>query len=262
MSPLRTPLAALVITLLFAGSHAPVIGQSDVPTPVVVELFTSQGCSSCPPADKLLSRLGEEGLPGGVEVIPLSFHVDYWNYIGWTDPFSSKAWSDRQRGYARALELDTLYTPQIVIHGAAQVVGSNAESVLREIARAQSRGTAVDIGIVLKKAPDGSLETELATHVAGEVPNGGLDLMVALFEKRLVTPVKRGENARRKLENDFVVRALQRGLEIDGRRGSTGTATLVFELEPEWQTTNLGVAAFAQDPATLRIYGAAARQLQ
>ena len=261
MPPLHALLASTIAVALLGLSHAPVAAEDEAPMAVVVELFTSQGCSSCPPADKLLSRLGNEGLPGGVEVIPLSFHVDYWNYIGWTDPFSSEAWSNRQRQYARAMRLDTLYTPQIVIHGGAQVVGSNAEEVLREIARAQSRGTAVEVAVDLRPAADGALEAGLQTRVAGAVPPGGLDLMVALFEKRLVTPVKRGENKRRTLENDYVVRTLRRGFAIDAAPGGTMSETLVFDIESEWQTANLGVAAFAQDPATLRIYGAAAQPL-
>ena len=102
---------------------------------MVIELFTSQGCSSCPPADRLLSRLAEEPAYRG-KVVPLAFHVDYWNYIGWTDPFSSPRWSERQRDYGRSLGLGTVYTPQLVIDGRSECVGSQEGDVRREIARA------------------------------------------------------------------------------------------------------------------------------
>ncbi len=230
--------AALIATAVIARAESPAAG-----TPIVVELFTSQGCSSCPPADRLLTRLGREGLPGGVEVIPLSFHVDYWNYIGWTDPFSSRAWSDRQRRYALVME----------------EISANAELVLREIARARSRRAAVAVEIDVDQPAADLLEAKLATRVDDAIPGHGLELMVALFEKRLVTPVSRGENAARTLENDYVVRSLEPAFEISGHRGTSQSGSVVFQVDPAWQRRHLGLAAFAQDPASLAIYGAASR---
>ncbi len=231
-------------------------------SPVLVELFTSQGCSSCPPADRLLSRLGDGGLPGGGEVIPLSFHVDYWNYIGWTDPFSSKAWSDRQRRYARALRLDTIYTPQFVIDGAVQVVGSDAEEILREIGRAANGGPGVVIDLEPPRISEAKLEVRLSSRVDRSIAADALELMVALFEKRLVTSVSRGENAARTLANDYVVRELRRALEIEGRPGPERRASVELDLDAAWKIADLGVAAFAQDPANLRIHGAAVRNVE
>ena len=117
-----------------AGDAAPAPASADR-GPVVIELFTSQGCSSCPPADRLLSRLAEEPAYRG-RVVPLAFHVDYWDYIGWRDPFSSPRWSERQRDYGRSLGLGTVYTPQLVIDGRSECVGSQEGDVRREIARA------------------------------------------------------------------------------------------------------------------------------
>jgi hypothetical protein len=108
-----------LMTLLFAQAAAPAPEAS----PIIIELFTSQGCSSCPPADRLLKRLA-----GDPRVIPLSFHVDYWNYIGWTDPFSSKRWSERQQGYARAFRSNRIYTPQLVVSGRTGASGSRRPS--------------------------------------------------------------------------------------------------------------------------------------
>lgn len=102
--------------------------------PVVLELFTSEGCSSCPPADALLSKLGSSNK----SVIPLAYHVDYWNRLGWSDPFSSHEWSERQSAYARPLNLSGDYTPQMVIGGGWQCVGSDGRSIARAIAEARS----------------------------------------------------------------------------------------------------------------------------
>src|SRR2546426_7678566 len=105
-------------------------------TPVLVELFTSEGCSSCPPADMLLGRLQQSQPVAGVEVITLSEHVDYWNQLGWTDPFSSAGLTERQRQYAAALRGDGVYTPQIVVDGKSGFVGSDSQKALRAIAEA------------------------------------------------------------------------------------------------------------------------------
>ena len=130
---------ASLFTLAWASHRSPQpIAQSEKGkrTPVVVELFTSEGCSSCPPADAVLARLKRDQPVDGAEVIALSEHVDYWNYIGWADPFSAKEFSARQSGYARALNLDQVYTPQAVINGHAEFVGSDQGRAEQEIARA------------------------------------------------------------------------------------------------------------------------------
>ncbi|HEV8025928.1 MAG TPA: DUF1223 domain-containing protein, partial [Stellaceae bacterium] len=118
-------LASLLMTAAALTAHAGE-GRS---APVVVELFTSQGCSTCPPADAYLGELASR--PG---VIALAFHVDYWNYIGWTDPFASKAATDRQRSYAKQLGLRYVYTPQMVINGTMEGVGSGREAITQLIA--------------------------------------------------------------------------------------------------------------------------------
>src|SRR5712691_4372518 len=116
------------------------------PTPVVVELFTSQGCSSCPPADELIRTLARDGSLRG-KVIPLAFHVDYWDHLGWRDPFSSPQWSARQAAYARALSLDSAYTPQVVINGDRQMVGSDRRAINDAIARASREKAEARIAI-------------------------------------------------------------------------------------------------------------------
>lgn len=219
---------------------------------VVVELFTSQGCSSCPPADRLLRELGERRAG---RLVPLEYHVDFWNHIGWTDPFSSADWTKRQEAYARRLHLGSLYTPQAVVDGAGEFVGSDAAALEAAIAASAAKPAA---SIALRLEPgDAKVLVEAAVELPESLRDRKWDLMVALYETGLSTAVGRGENGGRTLRNDYVVRRLQRA---GGVRASSKQETSV-KLEAGWNRANLGVAAFLQDPGTLEIRGASARAL-
>jgi len=164
---------------------------------VVVELFTSQGCSSCPPADALLTDLAKRN-----DVLALSLHVDYWDYIGWKDPFADPANTQRQRAYARQFGLGYVYTPQMVVDGRAQMTGSNRPAVLRGIDRAKD---ASGLAVGLKRDGD---------TISVSLPNGGTDgtaaVYAVLFDREHVTDVRRGENRGRKLAYSNVVRDMER----------------------------------------------------
>jgi hypothetical protein len=229
------------------------IAASPVPqgSPVIVELFTSQGCSSCPSADRLLSKLGKDP-----RVIPLAFHVDYWNYIGWRDPFSSKAWSQRQEGYARAFRSNRIYTPQLVVSGRSQVVGSDESGVRRQIAEALAAEPAGRVTVSAQPSPDGRLKIKAGAKLV-RAADGPLDLWVAVYETGLTTQVGAGENASRTLANDFVVRRLEKALTLPGTAGSADTREVVLGVDKRWNRDRLGVAAFLQDPKTMAIQGAA-----
>jgi len=223
--------------------------------PIVVELFTSQGCSSCPPADRLLRELGQGS--GGVEVVPLAFHVDYWNYIGWNDPFSAKRWSERQRKYARQLPAGRVYTPQLVVAGRAHLVGSDARSVERALAEAAQR---IPAAVVTLEARMATGDRAVEVRVAAELVHADgvrRELWVALRQSGLVTPVERGENARRTLENDFVVRRFEQALTLPGNAGARQERRMSLEVEPEWDLEQLQVVAFLQAVDGLGIDGAA-----
>src|SRR5271167_4307531 len=125
-------LLSIVALIIFLAAHVPIARAE---TPVVIDLFTSEGCSSCPPADALLVDLGRKSPPNGVKLILLGEHVDYWNYIGWTDRFSSAQFSQRQNSYATQLHLATVYTPQMVIDGHLQMVGNGAAEGYRSISK-------------------------------------------------------------------------------------------------------------------------------
>src|SRR5712671_6744076 len=122
-----------------AGASASSMTQETARTPVVVELFTSEGCSSCPPADALLARLAEEQLAGNLQLIALEEHVDYWNNLGWMDPFSSRDWTSRQYGYAGALGNGNPYTPQMVVDGRVEFVGSHGQKARQAILEAAGK---------------------------------------------------------------------------------------------------------------------------
>ena len=219
---------------------------------VVVELFTSQGCSSCPPADKLLSELGASGAG---RVIPLSFHVDIWNHDGWTDPFSSRNWTERQAAYARTFGLRSLYTPQAVVDGAAERVGSDANGLRTAIAAAEAKPSAM---VALRLQPEASkLLVSTDVDLPESLRGRSWELMLAVFETGLVTPVGRGENGGRTLRNDYVVRSLSSA----GRVDKPARLKTSLRLEKTWDRAHLGVAAFLQDPRSLEIRGANAQLL-
>jgi len=265
MNPiLRLSLLALVLVVLAprggSGDAGKAPGAAD--HTAIVELFTSQGCSSCPPADRLLSKLAGDPRYQG-KVIPLSFHVDYWNYIGWQDPFSSARWSDRQKLYAaRAFHSNRIYTPQVVVNGRAECVGNSESQVVDRIADALAAEPAGRVSLAVDPpTTDGHLKVKVGAKLARGAGSGNLDLWVAIYESALSTPVKAGENASRTLKNDRVVRRLEKVLTLPAAAGSEKSGEVVLGIDKRWKVADLGVAAFLQDPATLAIHGAAAREL-
>jgi hypothetical protein len=226
----------------------------------VIELFTSQGCSSCPPADRLLSRLVQDPKLAG-RVIPLAFHVDYWNHGGWNDPFSARSWSQRQEGYAHAFRRNRIYTPQLVVAGRDDVVGSDEAGVRRRIAEALAAEPAGQVTLAMDPpSPDGRLKLKVGAKMV-RAAGGPLDLWVAVYETGLTTRVGAGENASRTLHDDFVVRRLEKALTLPGTAGAADSGELALAIDPRWNHSRLGLAAFLQDPRTMAIHGAAGAAL-
>lgn len=220
---------------------------------VLVELFTSQGCSSCPPADRFLSELADRA---DLEVIPLSFHVDYWNYIGWTDPFSSPRWSDRQRRYAKVFGGDRIYTPQIVVAGRWEGVGSQRQEISRLLERATAEPVLAQWNLSTELLSNGRLQLVLgANRLDPALRSKKLKCWVAIVESDLVTLVRSGENASKRLRNDRVVRYLRKVLEF-GPAAHSSDASFEIVLEDDWRRDRLSVVVFLQDSDSLRIYGA------
>jgi hypothetical protein len=188
-----------------------------VPAPTVAELFTSEGCSSCPPADELLGELTERQF-----VLPLSYHVDYWDYIGWKDRFARAEFTQRQRAYAEAQGTRMVYTPQLIVAGAIDVVGSDRKSVNQALKRAFTRN--IMYGIEVLRREDGSVVARFPEAPIG-VP---ATIWLLTYVKRVESDVTRGENAGRKLISFNVVRSIQR---VGKWRGEAMELPIV--LEPE-----------------------------
>jgi hypothetical protein len=171
-------------------------------SPVVVELFTSQGCSSCPPADAYLGDLAKRD-----DILALGFHVDYWNYIGWTDPYSSKLATQRQQDYARAMNTNSVYTPQMVVNGVREGVGSDQAAIDGIIRAALAQHVSQPVLTVLRNGEGG-----LAVHV-GSAPGGiaaaaiPATLWLVAFDSEHETAVPRGENGGHVLKDYQVVRS-------------------------------------------------------
>jgi hypothetical protein len=237
------------------------------PSPVVVELYTAQGCSSCPPADRLLTRLLRDPKIAS-EVIPLAFHVDYWDHQGWVDPFSSHDWTVRQEGYAQAFRADKIYTPQMVVNGRTECNASQEGDVRQRIN--QGLGDQNDAVVSLDdvtvaspptKSADGSVRVKVAAHLSRKIPAAGLDLWVAVTQNGLVTAVKGGENASATLHDDHVVRKMVKAFTLQPTPGPAQTAEIDLPLARGGDLSSFAVVAFAQDPGTRIIDGAAMRQL-
>jgi hypothetical protein len=181
---------------------------------VVLELFTSQGCSSCPPADRALQAITQQAARSGQQVYGLSFHVDYWNRLGWQDPFSNKLFTDRQRQYDRALNSQT-YTPQLVINGRQDVIGGQKGKIKQAIQAIQQQSASAFVGV------DGSVshDTKQVTVRYALSAAGPYRVNVALVQKEARTEVKNGENGGRTLVNTNVVRQFKT-INMAGQLGS------------------------------------------
>ena len=225
-------------------------------TPVVLELFTSEGCSSCPPADALLSDLGSSTK----SVIPLAYHVDYWNHLGWSDPFSSHQWSERQSAYVQALNLDGEYTPQMVIGGRWQCAGSDGGSIAHAVDAARSTSPLGRTSIQTSLAAAGSrkLQVKVNAQLLSAAGPGRLVVMLAIYENGLVSKIGAGENGGREITYDYTVRKLLPAFELDATQPGSFVQEMTIDLDPSWSLDHLGVAAFIQDPTSLRIEGASA----
>jgi len=220
---------------------------------VVVELFTSEGCSSCPPADALLMRLARSA--PDVEVIPLSEHVDYWNHLGWKDPFSASLFSARQQDYGRMFRLESVYTPQMVVNGEVQFLGSDRVRAEEEIRKAAQAPHA--------HAELSRLADDMVRIKIDSVPEGvrSADMFLAITDTFLQTDVSNGENAGRHLQHTGVVRSLSSIGHLDTKKATAYTADAKINLRPQWRSPNLKLVVFVQDRATRKIVGAAALHL-
>jgi hypothetical protein len=252
----RTVCTVVVLILAFAFSYpmgrTATSAAAPMPQPaVLVELFTSEGCSDCPPADQVLAQLARNHLIDGVEVVAMSEHVDYWNRLGWSDPFSDAQFSDRQNEYAHAFRRRDIYTPQMVVDGEIDFVGSNKGQALEAVARAAKKSKAL-LSItrmnVDKETVRVRIHVDSVSKLTGTEP---ADVYLAITEDNLSSKVDSGENRGRKLEHVAVVRRLTRigNLSV----GAVYNSEYVARIDKAWKRGGLRAVAFAQDKKNRRV---------
>jgi hypothetical protein len=234
---------ATLMVSFAAGADQPVPATVD-DMPVVVELFTSQGCSSCPPADLFLGKLAERR-----DVLALAFHVDYWDYIGWKDPFAFKTATERQYSYGHALGLNMVYTPQMVIGGTHDAVGSDEGEVRQAIKTDASRSK---LKLAVVRDAEGAYKVEIPAGPA----NAPATVWVALFDRAHKTPVQRGENSGATLTEFNIVREWRKIGEWNGQ-----ATEIALDLTPESDEYD-ACAVLVQEGGYGPIRGAAAFRME
>ncbi|HKM68182.1 MAG TPA: DUF1223 domain-containing protein [Candidatus Acidoferrum sp.] len=255
-------LAALLVLCTHGkgNSAAAPFQPGGAPRVVLVELFTSEGCSSCPPADALLKKLSEQQPVEGVQIVALEEHVDYWNNLGWADPYSSNEYSQRQSDYAQVFGNDGVYTPQMVVDGRKEFVGSHGTEAREAIQKAASLPKA-EVALTAGANFSSDMRVlEIQIKNLSEVSlHDTAELWVAVTEKDLQTDVKAGENSGETLKHAAVVRSLRK---VDSLRDSAvykGQTQL--SLDPKWKKENLTAVVFVAEKRSRKIIGVATTAL-
>src|SRR6267378_2614516 len=251
---------SLMAILALVRSHA--LASSATPdmvrTPVVVELFTSEGCSSCPPADALLARLSEGQVAGNIQLIALEEHVDYWNDLGWTDPFSSRDWTSRQHVYAGVLGNRNPYTPQMVVDGTVEFLGSHPQKARQAILEAAGKPK---VPVILEQRSASIIDTsDFSVRVGklqGTAKHDAAEVWLAITETGLHSAVTRGENAGEELRHAAVVRTMRKIGEAKGDGETSFAGDVNVPLQKEWKPENLKAVLVVQEKKSRRILGAA-----
>lgn len=255
----RTP-ALLVTGLLAAFSSAAVAADSVCSarsgeyTTALLELYTSEGCSSCPPADEWLTTLPtHQSVPE--KVVPLALHVDYWNHLGWVDIYSQKKFSERQSRRTFLKQTSSVYTPQVMLNG--HVLPRWRQQAGVTIPLVNATPSHADIALEIKRdagQADISVNAKTRNNYRGQA-----ELYVAVYERNLVRRIEAGENRGRTIRHDFVVRELHGPKELD--KNGAGRFTPKVKLDKEWKQEDLGIAAFVQNRDTGEILQTVARSL-
>jgi hypothetical protein len=240
--------AALLVLAPAAEASSSCTAHSGRQTTALVELYTSEGCDSCPPADRWLSSAFAPGaaVDGAAVAVPIAFHVDYWDRLGWKDRFASADWTRRQYDSARAARSDLVYTPQVLLQG-RDLRDWHSErrsaAAIAEVARSPARAD-----IMLEVTPQqGAVAVNATARVPGAAHRKGAVLFVAFASDGLVSEVKAGENAGKRLAHDHVVRALRGNLAVDAAGEARGTVVLPIPPEAGRSST---IVAFVQNTDT------------
>ena len=237
------PMVILMLTAQPAAA-AECTARSGPRTAALVELYTSEGCSSCPPADRWLSSFTP--VVGNGDVVPLAFHVNYWDYIGWKDVFADARYTERQRERAAAAGARSVYTPQVVVGGRDFPGWRSRQSATAAFDAIRRKPAAVVIDVAVRVAPDRSLTAEVEASAQAGLARSDLALLTVVTQNGLASRVTAGENRGEKLQHDFVVRdlAVHRGL---------GKSVATFKPRADWNLAHMAVAAFFHDLRTCEV---------
>jgi hypothetical protein len=241
----------------YAGSAAqPLEASADKHSTVLIELFTSEGCSSCPPADDVLSDLIRNQPIPNVTIVGFGEHVDYWDNLGWRDVFSAPAFTDRQSDYEKQVfRTGSIYTPQAIVDGRFQLVGSDSAGLRKTILNAAKAVKAtVDLGVQTSSASDWLAQVKV--NIPSELTAHALDVVAVVVERNLATKVQRGENGGRVLKHGAVARAFVSVGAIKAPE-RTFSKNVTLHVDSGWKRSDLQVVALVQDRATKAIVGAA-----
>jgi len=238
------------------GSHA---AESSAPVPVLIELFTSEGCSSCPPADAWLQQMDAVQPIPGTQLIVLSEHVDYWNHDGWKDPFSSPSITERQSDYVRALRLDSPFTPQVIVGGNLNLHLNDPQQISNTLQQA-AMGKAVPVRILSVKVDDGT-QASLQAHIEvdGNFAPHNADIFGAVALNHAESQVLHGENSGKHLLHTAVLQSLTKIGKLE--KGKTFSRDITIKLKPGTDPKNLRLVVFAQEAGPGKVLGAALQEV-
>jgi hypothetical protein len=244
MRPAACIAASVILSTACPAAHgqaaATCNASSGAQRVALLELYTSEGCDSCPPADRWVSALPTRGL-GATHMVALAYHVDYWNYLGWVDPFAQARFTERQRYSNARIRNRTLYTPQLMLDGKDYRQGFLRDDFQQRITAVNREKPGADITLSMNAAPamlDASVRITLHRKDAGAA------VFLALTENKLASLVSAGENKGKRLQHDFVVRELAGPFAVDA------AVNHKFRVATAWKTRDLSVAAFVQTAAT------------
>lgn len=221
-------------------------------TPVLVELFTSEGCSSCPRADALLAQLEKSQPVTGVQIIALGEHVDYWDRLGWRDPFSSPVFTARQHRYSQIFGNDNIYTPQMIVDGVVEFIGNNAARAVQEIAKA-ALVAKVPMQLTAREVDGKTGSAALSIRVENSPADA--EVLLIITETGIYSDVLQGENKGRKLYHTAVVRKMSVVGRVKSKRSFS--AEPLVAIQKAWNVGDLHAVAFLADPSRHRVLGAA-----
>ena len=265
MNTLLSKLSSAGAVLIFAAFGVNALNSQENPkppasqaSPVVVELFTSEGCSSCPPADAFLAKLAEQGPAHNLQIVALEEHVDYWDDQGWRDPFSSHNWTIRQNAYAGVLGNKNPYTPQLVVDGSVECSGGQPQLAVQAIFK---ESTGAKTHVTLSQGAAGKPGSENFSVQIGKLTpmakGGAAEVWLAITEMGLHSSVTRGENAGHELSHAAVVRSMRKMGEAKPDRDVAFSGDAAIPIRNEWRRENLKAIALVQEKNSMRILGAA-----